>query len=458
MPRHLSFPVPTQNANPIIRQFYFFHFQIISLSNFQINTMAVKKTKPTEANLIISQIDTRPVLRITQDIENWRNALRTAESKFNPTRKLLYDLYADILLDGHLESVIAKRNNAITNTTLRFMKDGKDVDWVNEMINSESFDYVLEESNNAVQFGLTLFEFAFQNQKIIPYMIDRRHVKPELNGGIVTHTPYDMDGIRYNEGIYKNTTMFVGKPKDFGLLLKVAQYVIYKRGGIGDYAQCVEVFGQPFKVGTYDPFDENSRTALKTAFDSAGSSPYIIKPNGTTVELIPFSSAAGSAQLYALFLNFMNGEISKIEVGQTLTTEQGNKGTQALGIVHMQEQKEFEKSDIRNMSRVLNGRFIDILKIHFEGIDGGKFVFEQEEIISKKDMLDMDIKLSNKIPLGDDYFYETYNKPKPTNYNELKAEQKAAQQAKQLPPKVGAGQDLPAVKKAIKNLYNRFFA
>ena len=49
-----------------------------------------------------------------------------------------------------------------------------------------------------------------------------------------------------------------GGDDDLGILLRAAPFVIYKRGGFGDWAQFVELFGMPQRIGKYSSMDEQS--------------------------------------------------------------------------------------------------------------------------------------------------------------------------------------------------------
>ena len=56
-------------------------------------------------NVIVNNIIVKQVQRKSQDIENWRNAIRQFDNLLNPSRVLLYDLFEDIELDGQIEAV-----------------------------------------------------------------------------------------------------------------------------------------------------------------------------------------------------------------------------------------------------------------------------------------------------------------------------------------------------------------
>ena len=77
-------------------------------------------------------------------------------------------------------------------------------------------------------------------------MIPRKHVVPQK--GMIIKNQSDMTGFSYREFPYTNFLLEVGEGDSFGLLMKAAQYVIYKRGGFGDWAQYCELFGMPFRI------------------------------------------------------------------------------------------------------------------------------------------------------------------------------------------------------------------
>ena len=62
---------------------------------------------------IIQQIQVWQNRRAAIDVDSWRSAIKSAESIFFPRRTLLYDLYSEILLDGHLSAVTQKRKLSV---------------------------------------------------------------------------------------------------------------------------------------------------------------------------------------------------------------------------------------------------------------------------------------------------------------------------------------------------------
>jgi len=384
--------------------------------------MAERKAGKKNPNILIQQIDIRQVNRSIVDIDTWRNAIRAAESIINPNRKLLYELYTDIMLDGRLSSAISKRIMSITTTDLKFVDNDKDVDLINDLIDTEEFASLQEQILESIFWGYSLINLDFLPDKITPTLIDRRHVKPEL--GLVVRNPGDTAGISYLEPPHTDWTLAVGNPKNLGKILAACQYVIYKRGNFGDWAQFAELFGMPFRKGTYNGYDEVARQKLVQALDEMGSAAYCVIPEGTNIEIPQNYGNAGSNAVYKELRNACNEEISTIIVGQTLTMTQGDKGARSLGEVHKDVEDAIYLNDRKFILKVLNNKLKPLLIKHGYPVGNGKFVYPEQENIAKQDRLKMDLDIAKQVPVSDEYFYETYGVPKPDNYEQIKKEKK----------------------------------
>lgn len=368
-----------------------------------------KRKKGTAVDLI-QRIEITQNKRSAQDIDSWRNAIKSAESTFFPRRTLLYDLYSEVLLDGHLAAVIEKRKLSVINTPLHFEENGKMNDEITSMISTENFLSLLEDILESKIFGHSLIELSFENGILIPTLIPRKHVVPER--GIIIKRQSDTEGFSYREFPFTNYLLEVGEKDSLGLLMKAAQYVIYKRGGFGDWAQYCELFGMPFRVAKYDGYDEKTRTDLESALKAAGSAAYIVIPKEADLNFIQ-NNTQGSAILYDMLVDSCNKEMSKLILGQTMTTEAS--GAYAQAKVHQEVEMEIHFGDKLFVKNILNDKLIPLLKIHGFNVANGKFIFQEKENIDKKTRLEMDLKLAEKIKIDDSYFYETYNIPQPVN-------------------------------------------
>ena len=395
----------------------------------------VKQPAGAPTPIVIQNVEVRPVNRTTQDIPNWRRAVESAEAR-NPRRSLLYDLYADVVQDAHVIAVMGKRVDACTTANWQFVnKDGEAIDEINELIDSIGFDEIVEEIINAKFWGYSILEPAFykdtsEKWEVAANLLPRLNYRPET--GIVAYDYTSMDGINIREGIYAKTVMEVGKITDLGLLVSAAQYAILKRGGLGDYAMYVQVFGRPIIDATWDGFDEAQKVKLQSALD-IGAGGVIIRPDGTTINIL--ESKGTNTTIHPDFLKFLNKEISKGLLGTTETVESSDSTGYSQSKTHSDQDNNKHESDISYVRKILNSRFIKILEAHGFNTEGGSFIIQGEETkLTTKESYEMVKSMVTELdlPVDDDYFYETFGIPKPDNYNQLKkesAEAKAANSA-----------------------------
>lgn len=383
----------------------------------------------------IVNLDVRPWSRGDQDIPKWRSALRQAEG-IRPLRQLLYDLYADVELDGHVEAVTGKRKDAVKTANWQFVdKQGKAIDQVNEIIDSVGFEDLLEDIVASKFWGYSIFEPTFYQNHLGMWemeanLLPRLNYRPEE--GILAYNSIGQDGINIREGIYAKTIMEVGKPSDLGLHLKAAPYQILKRGGIGDFALFVQVFGNPIVDATWDGYDEQARLKLLEAIQNLGAGGALVRPEGTQVTLLENKSNA-TGDLQTNFLSFLNREISKAYLGSTETTEASQSSGYAQSKTHESQDERKNESDITFTRRILNSRFIKILNAHGFDTKGGYFIVQGEENdLSKTDTFQMHKELVKEIGLqvDDDFWYETYSIPKPDNYKPRSTEEPKPEPAK----------------------------
>ena len=66
----------------------------------------------------------------------------------------------------------------------------------------------------------------------------------------------------------------------------------------------------------------------------------------------------GRAEVFKEFVSYLDSRISIAVLGQTLTTEQGDRGSQALGNVHQTVREDIEESDARQLAGVLRRDFV----------------------------------------------------------------------------------------------------
>jgi len=405
----------------------------VTVTGFMGSKTAITDSDGYKKPPVIQQLTIRPIYRRSQDIEKWRAAMRTAEATI-PRRTELYDLYEDILLDAHLRSVIDKRIMAVTNVDWTFLDtNNKEVEAMNKFIDTPEFETLLIEIMQSKFWGYSMIEFDFhQDGTIGIFNIPRKHIRPEL--GLITYEQTGDTGTDIRSGVYADTVLEVGKEKDLGLLLSAAQYVIYKRGNFGDWAQFAEVFGMPLIDAVWDGFDEKQRVLLQEALNNMGSGGQIVRPAGTQLQFLQGGTNNPTGDLYNNFISVCNAELSKLILGQTETTESSASSGYAQASVHADTENDINRNDLAFVTRILNRRVQAILKANGIAIEGTFMVqTKSDNGLNLEQQLNIELRLLNeaKLPISDEHFYEKYGIEKPADYDAQKAKLEA--QAQQQP-------------------------
>jgi hypothetical protein len=372
--------------------------------------------KQNEPQLIVQDIRVQSVDRTRKEIKSFKMALQGAESITLPNRTKLYDLYSHILLDGHLSGIMGKRIDKVLNKAMYFQKDGKRVEAFDEFVRSGKFRKIRKRILESMYWGLSGLEF-IPGEKVDFEEIPRKHIRPHKK--LISTLQTGQEGVSYDD---VSNIWVIGEKDDLGLLLQCSPYVIWKMGSMGDFSQYIEIFGQPVRIFKYDAYDTKTQTEVKKVLDESGSSLALMVPKQADFEMLDGKSTNATGELQDRFRIACNQEMSIHILGNTETTTSSASSGYAQSKVHEGEQLEITESDMAFMLSTLNeSHFLDILRSYGFPVEGGRFVYEEKVNLKElKERLAIDKEVSKKVPIGDDYWYETYCVPKPENYNELK--------------------------------------
>ena len=398
--------------------------------------MNKKDNRITTGGIIPQQGQTQPNTvimrapkRFNLDISDFTSAVQNAENIDYSRRYKLFDLYDDVFTDAHLTSVIEKRKNNVKALPIQFVRaDGSVDDSVCELIDSPWFDRLIDDVLDTKFYGFSLLQF-YRDDKWINYdLVPRKNVDPVRK--LILHNQTDLQGWAWDE--FTNL-LFIGSPRDLGVLYKAAPWVIYKRNDIADWAQFAEIFGMPTREYTYDTDDDDARARAVRDANESGALASFIHSKDTEFNLVDSGSKTASADLYERLAEICNKELSKLVLGNTLTTDAGDKGTQALGTVHKKEENTYTKSDRRFLLNVLNYDMSDIWKSMGVNVADGKFKIPEPKDIDLTAKAAIVTQLSNQLglPVSDDYLYNTFNIAKPDNYDALKTQLQQRRMAEQ---------------------------
>ncbi len=137
---------------------------------------------------------------------------------------------------------------------------------------------------------------------------------------------------------------------------------MFKSYSLRDWVRFVEAYGQPLRLGKYDRnANAEERDILLRAVTDIAADAAAIVPLDMQIEFISAGGSGGGsgsgsgAAYYADLLAYLDAQISKAILGQTLTTDAGTggSGSYALGRVHDDVRHDIERSDARQLAATL---------------------------------------------------------------------------------------------------------
>lgn len=360
------------------------------------------------------------------DMNAYINSVKSALNIDFTNRVRLYDMYESSMLDLHLSGVLDKRLRGVTKIPIEFRRNDQPDDVINAQLRSPWFKELRKDLIMSHFWGFTLVQFYLDEDGNIRYdLINRKHYDP-IHRKLLKYQGA-IDGISIDE--FPNT-MFVGSERKLGIFAELLPAVLYKRGNMADWARFANIFGMPIREYTYDAGDEDARARLIADARRQGSNAVYIHPKDSELTLREASNKTGSSELYRTFAEYWDSKMSIRVLGNTLTTDAKENGTQSLGTVHKEEEDEMNADDCDFLLDILNYNMRPVFQNLGFNVDGGEFVYAKHDKINPSQQIDIVQKLSSMgLPMDDDYLYETFSVRKPDNYDELKLQKEAERQA-----------------------------
>lgn len=284
------------------------------------------------------------------NLETYMNAVNAAKSIDYSNRVRLYDMYESAAFDLHLSGVMDKRLRGVTQIPIEFQRNGKPDKVINKQLRSPWFKELRKELILSEFWGFSLLQlYVEEDQNIHFESINRKHYDPIKRK--LLRFQGDMDGVPIES--FQNM-LFIGSERKLGIFAEILPAVLYKKGDIGDWARFCNIFGMPIREYTYDAGDEEARRRLIQDARRQGSNAVYIHPKDSDLTLIEAGNKTGSSELYRTFAEYWDSKMSIRILGNTLTTDVGSSGTQALGTVHKDEEDEMNADDREFILDILN--------------------------------------------------------------------------------------------------------
>ncbi|WES30755.1 DUF935 domain-containing protein [Varunaivibrio sulfuroxidans] len=144
-----------------------------------------------------------------------------------------------------------------------------------------------------------------------------------------------------------------GLPIRGGLARAAAWGYLFKNFDVRDWVIFAERFGHPLRVGRYGAHaTKEEKEVLLSAVANIASDAACIIPQGMELEFIE-AKITGNVDMFEKFADWIDRQISKAVLGQTLTTEVKG-GSLAAARVHGGVKDDIERADAKELSATLN--------------------------------------------------------------------------------------------------------
>ncbi|RTI14964.1 phage portal protein family protein, partial [Thermus scotoductus] len=144
-----------------------------------------------------------------------------------------------------------------------------------------------------------------------------------------------------------------GLPTRAGLMRSVAWLYLFKHYALKDWVVFAEVYGQPYRIGKYDPAaGEEERRRLEEAVRALGADAAGVISKDTEIEILEAAKGQGP-DVYERLIRLCNREMAQAVLGQTLTSSEGDGGSYALAKVHERVRIDLLRADARALAKTL---------------------------------------------------------------------------------------------------------
>jgi len=318
------------------------------------------KPQPKSQSAISAIKFEQQLQRVRQDATKFKMAVTSAESTMYPNRFLLMQAYQQAILDGQIQSALLQRKMKVLGKKFHLIKpDGECDEEKTKLLNQRWFYDFLDLALDSIPYGFSAIQFSpVKNSKFLNVeLIPRIYVVPEFDL-VRSNTATITEGIKFTEKPYSNWCIGVGKKRDLGLLMKLTPYAIWKNNAFGAWAEFAEVFGVPLRVARTDVRDETTRKNAENMMRNMGVATWSVLDLADQFEIIE-ASRTDSFNVFDKMIERCNGEISKIILGQTGTTDERSYSGSSL--VHKDVAEQIGRQDQLLMQFIVNDQLIPMI-------------------------------------------------------------------------------------------------
>lgn len=232
-----------------------------------------------------------------------------------------------------------------------------------------------------------------------------------------------------------------GLPIRSGVARLVSVAYMCKAFAITDWMAFAEVFGMPLRLGRYGPnaSSDDIRTLIN-AVANIGTDAAAVLPDGMKIDIEKNGTSSGGEKLFEGLATYLDKQVSKAVLGQTMTSDDGSSRSQAE--VHDEVRGDILRADVKQLENTLNR---DLVRPFVDLNFGRQKMYPRIRlpVIEPEDLVALSESLSILVPLGleveESFVRDKFGVPEP------------AKGAKLLRPSSSASSSAPSPEQSASN-------
>jgi phage gp29-like protein len=282
------------------------------------------------------------------------------------------ELAQDIeLKDLHYRSVLSTRKDAITGLEIKVVPAGEEMRDM-ELANAVERDIVknstaklytlIRDMLDALAKGFSVSEiiwdtgktpwkpgqYKFRDPRWFQY--DRETGKTLMLRSTLGN---ELEPLKPFHFVVHEPHLVSGNQITAGLAFPALYYWMLKSYDVTSWAAFIDRYGYPIRIGKYGPKATlQDRATLKRAVAAIGQDFGAVIPGSAVLDIIESKHASETSNVYQNMADWVDRQISKLVLGQTMTTDEGSSRAQSE--THDKVRDDIADSDIQQVIETLN--------------------------------------------------------------------------------------------------------
>lgn len=232
-----------------------------------------------------------------------------------------------------------------------------------ELLDSKTLKPFIADALDALGKGFAISEIVWTKKhgKWVPICVshDQREFQWSERLEEWRFRDYSGDGaeLARNKWVVHQPKLRAGIPIRRGLARPAMFLHMAKSMSLAGWVTLMQIYGVPLAIATLpaetnDLRAANDATVIRAALAGLGQGSNAIVPTGSQIEVINAASQGSPHMMFSVLLDYVDKQMSKLVLGQTMTTDNGSSHAQAT--VHNDVRKDIREGDAEDLSWTIN--------------------------------------------------------------------------------------------------------